>query len=231
LLSQSLRRAKLPHLPPSQGITTLEALTRDSADGLCSFMRVPGSAAAIVAALQEAPDDGGGDGSLAVRLLTTLRAPILSYLNLLAPRPAASDEALAAWCAAALIAGALPALRRLMATERLSVHAASAASLLALIAAEPVAATGGAGDDGMPEGALLERLPGEAPRWRDDPAVEVAIEVLLGCVTGAPFPWVGAPTAPGGTGAEERACEAGGRAWAEAAALRPQPSGRRIPWQ
>jgi hypothetical protein len=118
---------------------------------------------------------------------------MLSFLILPDPRPPAADEALAAWCAAALRAGALPALRRLMATARpdapvLRAYVASAASLLALIAAEP-AATAAAGAGGMPEvqaEGLPQQRPDEAPRWRDDPAVATAIEILLGFVTGAP---------------------------------------------
>jgi hypothetical protein len=147
-------------------------------------------------------------------VLHAITMPMLSFLMLPNPRPRATDEALAAWCAAALRAGALPALRRLMALPRrdrgapiVRMEAASAASLLALLAAEPLAASdsaaaGGASADGMPEGLAgswlgwlaslagfgltQTRRPVEAPRWRDDPAVRTALEILLGCVTGAP---------------------------------------------
>jgi hypothetical protein len=151
--------------------------------------------------LRDAAEAGGDHLALIPPLLNAITKPMLALLTHPDPRPPATDEALAAWCAAALRTGALPALRRLMAMERrgsdapaFRVEAATAASLLALIAAEPVAASsaatsavaGGAGNDGRPAGALPGRRPDDSLRWRDDPAVETALEILLGCVTGAP---------------------------------------------
>jgi hypothetical protein len=183
-----------------QGIADFEALALGASDGVWSLMHVPGSAAAIVAALQDATEAGGEHLELISPLLNAITKPMLTLLTHFGPRRPATDEALAAWCSAALRAGALPALRRLMATARRGrgamasrVHAASAASVLALIAAEPVASSsgtsavaGGAGNDGRPAGALPGRRPNDPPRWRDDPTVDTALEILLGCVTGAP---------------------------------------------
>jgi hypothetical protein len=213
------------------------------ADGVCSFMRVPGSPAVLVAALEDAAA-GGGSRSLVDPLLNTIISPMLSILTLTG-RPPTTDEALAAWCAAALAAGALPALRRLLATERrgrvasaVRLHAASAASLLALVAAEPVAAStvaaGVAVDSASegPAGAAPERRPDEAPRWHDDPAVSTALDFLLGCVTGAPAwgsPWGGARRPRRGVmeGALAGTAACAGH-WG--AVLRPRLGRRPTPW-
>jgi hypothetical protein len=183
-------------------------------DGVWSFMRVPGSAAALVAALEQGTNAGDGNLSMIENLLDAVTLPLLQIIGLPGPRTPATDEVVAAWCAAALRAGALPALRRVMATAgrgsnipACRVCAAAAVVTFALMAAEPVAAaasaasaaTGGAGNDGTPE---------QPP---DD--VAMAFQVLLGCVTGAPAcQGRGAPAAPGwrrGKRAGRAACVAG----------------------
>jgi hypothetical protein len=178
-----------------QGIATFETL---SSDGLCSVMRLPGSAAVLVDALEDAADAGGDNLSVVSPLLSAVTVPTLCYLNDPFLHLPATDEAHSAWCAAVLRAGALPVLRRLMAMGRRGpgaaefvADAASAASVLPLAAAAPAAATagGGAGAGGAPEGpaeAAPDVRPDEAPRWRDDPAVATAVGILLGCLTGAP---------------------------------------------
>jgi hypothetical protein len=163
-------------------------------------MSVPGSAATLSAALEGFGADAGGESlELVAPLLIAVTTPMLYLLSDSGPRPAATREALGAWCSAALRAGALPALRRLMAAPRrgggappFRVHAASLVSVLVLIAAEPAAASAGArgaGDEGAPEGpagALPERRPDDVARWRGDPAVPTAVGILIGCLTGAP---------------------------------------------
>jgi hypothetical protein len=167
-----------------------------------------------MSALQDAVGAAGGPNpSLIAPLLSAVCSPVLCTLFLRWPRPPGTDEALAAWCAAALRAGALPALRRVMAMARrgrgvpaVVVDAASVASLVALIPEEPVAgaasaAARGAGAAGAPNGPRLGWLAGLAGQWRrpdeaqwlDDPAVAAALEILLGCVAGAPAWCWGAP--------------------------------------
>jgi hypothetical protein len=210
-----------------QVITTFEVVFLSQSDVVWSVMRVPGSAAALISALQEATDVATDNPELITDLLNAITKPMLAVLALSGRRPPAADEAFAAWCAAALRAGALPVLRRLMAMERrgggappFRAHAASAAGILPVVAAELVAAAalaaaaGGTGYDGIPrhaarrEGgpawALPERLPSEVARWCDDPAVMMAFEMLLGCVTGAPALVRGARSRPGDEGARLR---------------------------
>jgi hypothetical protein len=145
-----------------------------------------------LSALQDAADVRGDEPRLVEPLLTVLTSPMRSMILQPGRRPPAAGAALSAWCAAALSAGALPALRRLMAMAPFRVHAASVACVLALFAAEPAAAAGvsagGGGDGRAPEGAdgaPPEPRPDEAPLWRDDPTVATAIEILLASVTGA----------------------------------------------
>jgi hypothetical protein len=167
-----------------QFVSAFEAMSLGPSDGVWSFMRAPGSAAALVAALEEAIDAGGGSNpSLIKNLLAAVTVPMWFILSRRLP---AMDAPFAAWCAATLRAGALPVLRRLMAKAPFRGHAASAASIFALMAAGPVAAAaasaaaGGAGSDGTPK-----QPPDDAPRRREDPALTMALEILLGCLTGA----------------------------------------------
>jgi hypothetical protein len=176
----------LHHLCPTQSLSTFEAVSLAPSDGVWSVVRVPGSAAALSSALEEAADaaEAGVDNALLTHhLVAAIASPLLAFLLCVDPHPPATDDELAAWCAASLRAGALPALHRLMAAAArrgrgepdFLVDAASAASALALVAAEPVpAAAPGAGAGGD-----------EGPRWCDDPAVATAFGILLGCLSGA----------------------------------------------
>jgi hypothetical protein len=158
-------------------------------DGVCSVVRAPGSAAAVVRAVETAPTLEYHEGAPEA-IFGSLHVLAMALLcNLYADgSPPGTDEALADWRAAARGAGAVPALRVFLESP---LHGAPGIRVLAASAAAVVELLGRRRDDLAAAGDAPRHVRRGAADPSDvmlqyDSVVEPATEALLAGLEGAP---------------------------------------------